>query len=549
MARENLPVKVTTLMEVIEESKVTNSKLCLEKCRELEDYATVNRNEYLKGFCLFYRGYVSYATADLDDSLAYLSEALPRLIAGEDWLLASKSYNAIGNISDFQGDTSLAIDCYIKGLSMSREHEIHSVEHDICSNIGNVYLTLGDPTRAIEMLLECERISARIDSVSLVARIIVCANLCQSYLHLGKTDLASVKLEQLKELCADQDETHSTLNSISISIMETELYHRIGNTEARDAAISCLAHLKLGSMNVFDALTELYRHCLLLLEINKLDEFNAMVDRIEFLANGPAVEKQVMELRMSYYEKIGDTESFNLIAGKYYTLARRRERERNKIISHNISTRMRLDEEETRRKEVELSNLMLKQKSEHDALTGMNNRYKLNELAELAFHKAYLNGTPLTIEILDIDCYKEFNDNYGHQAGDDCLVKIGNAIRSMEEYNGVHTARYGGDEFVIIYEEYSRKDVERMAQRLHDKIYNLNVEHKHSKVSDRVSISQGLFHKIPSGLNKTWDFLYGADMALYITKSLGKNNYHIGTDFEEVRIRYNEVRSTAGKKV
>ena len=179
----------------------------------------------------------------------------------------------------------------------------------------------------------------------------------------------------------------------------------------------------------------------------------------------------------------------------------------------------------------------------------MNNRYKLNELSELAFHKAYVNGTPLTVEILDIDCYKEFNDNYGHQAGDDCLIRIADAIRSMEEYNGVHTARYGGDEFVIIYEEYSRKDVEKMAQRLHDKIYNLNVEHKHSKVSDRVTISQGLFHKIPSGLNKTWDFLYGADMALYIAKSLGKNNYHIGYDFEEVRVRYNEVRANAGKKV
>ena len=156
---------------------------------------------------------------------------------------------------------------------------------------------------------------------------------------------------------------------------------------------------------------------------------------------------------------------------------------------------------------------------------------------------------PLTFEILDIDCYKEYNDHYGHQAGDECLIRIADVIRSMEEYAGIHTARYGGDEFVIIYEEYSRKDVEKMAQRLHDKIYNLNVEHKHSKVSDRVSISQGLFHKIPSGLNKTWDFLYGADMALYITKSLGKNNYHIGTDFEEIRIRYNEVRSNAGKKV
>ena len=138
----------------------------------------------------------------------------------------------------------------------------------------------------------------------------------------------------------------------------------------------------------------------------------------------------------------------------------------------------------------------------------------------------------LTIEILDIDCYKEFNDNYGHQAGDDCLVRIAEAIRSMEQYSGVHTARYGGDEFVIIYEEYSLRDVERLAQRLQDAIYNLNIEHKYSNVSDRVSISQGLFHRVPTESNKVWDFLYCADMVLYGVKSRGKNAFHIDTSFD-----------------
>ena len=545
MNRDNFPIKVITLMESIEKNVTANPEVFQENCSQLEEYAVANRNEYLKGFCSFFRGYASYANADLDDSLAYLSEALSRLIAGEDWLLAARTYNAMGNIADFQGDTSLAIDCYIKGLSLSREHEIQKAEYDILSNIASIFISLGDPSQAVELLVASERVRSRMDSQNTASEVIVCANLCQAYLHLGRTEKAAQQLEQLKILCADHN---ANINEISICILETELYHRIGDIPARDAAISRLTNLKLGSMNVFDALTELYRHCMLLLEIDKLDEFISMVDRIEFLVNGPFVEKQILELRLSYYEKIGDHENYKETAAKYSTVARRNEKERNKIISHNIMTRMRLDEEEARRKEIELSNLMLKQKSEHDALTGMNNRYKLNEISELAFHKAYLNGTPLTVEILDIDCYKEFNDNYGHQAGDECLVRIADAIRSMEEFNGVHTARYGGDEFVIIYEEYSKKDVERMAQRLHNRIYALNIEHKHSKVSDRVSVSQGLFHKIPSGLNKTWDFLYGADMALYIVKSQGKNGHYIGYDFEEVRQHYQNIRASAGKK-
>ncbi len=545
MNLDNFPAKVTQLMDVIKETALSNPEVFEENCVKLERYAYENRIEYLKGYCLYYRGFASYVAADLENSMSYLSEALSRLITGEDWRLATKAYNAMGNIADFQGDSSLAIDCYIKGLSMSREHEIPSAEYDILSNIANVYLGLGEPAPAVEMLLECNRLAERSGPFHIDSMIIVYANLCQCYIQLGEIKKAAEQLEQLKKLCAEHD---SGMSDISMGILETELYHGLGDTEARDAAIKKLGDHKFGSMNVFDALNELCRHCMLLLEIDKLDEFLSMVDRIEFLANGPVVEKQVLELRMSYFEKIGDRQNYLEMAGKHYIVSQQREKERNKVISHNIATKMRLDEEENRRKEVEMSNLMLKQKSEHDPLTGMNNRHKLNELAELAFHKAYLNGTPLTMEILDIDCYKQFNDNYGHQAGDDCLVKIADAIRSMEEYDGVHTARYGGDEFVVIYEEYTKKDVERMAQRLQDKIYNLNIEHKYSLVSDRVSISQGLFHKIPSGGNKTWDFLYGADMALYGVKNSGKNHFYIGTDFEEVRQRYKNARAEAGKK-
>ena len=545
MVKDNLPVKVITMMEAIEKNVATNPEIFLENCSALEEYANTNRNEYLKGYCLFFRGYASYASAELEHGLAYFSEALNRLIAGEDWVLACRTYNAMGNIADFQGDTSLAIDCYMKGLSMSRAHEIYNGEYDILSNIASILLALGEPSQAVEILLECERVKSRTSTVTVDSEIVVCTNLCQAYLHLGQNEKAAQYLEQLKTLSSEHS---ANINEISICILESELYNSTGDTFARDDAIERLSHLKLGSMNVINTLSEVYRHCMLLLEIGKLDEFICMIDRIDFLVSGATVEKQILEMRLTYYEKIGDRANYALMAARYYAVARRNEAERNKIISHNIVMRMRLDEEETRRKEVELSNLMLKQKSEHDALTGMNNRHKLNELSELAFHKAYLNGTPLTIEILDIDCYKEFNDNYGHQAGDDCLILIADAIRSMEEYNGVHTARYGGDEFVIIYEEYSKKDVEKMAKRLQEKIYNLNIEHKHSKVSDRVTISQGLFHRIPSGLNKTWDFLYGADMGLYIVKNLGRNNYYIGCDFEDVRQEYREIRTNAGKK-
>ena len=537
MQERNIPQHVRDWMHEIEKNVMADNDRMVEFCDKLDQYANENDDTFLKGYSLFYRGFNKYLNAQLEQGMEVLSRALDYLISTESWELVANAYNSMGNISDFQGDISLAIDCYLKGLSLAIEYNIAKMEYNLRSNIANVYIGLGSYENAVAMLLDCERLLENGLTVPAGPILATTANLINCYTHLGKTDKAEEALDALRKICKDNP---SNLHTLLLCILESQLYHAIGNNEALDTAIATLDKLKLSNIDVFDAFNELSLHAQLLLEIGKIEEFKALVKRLEEQAESPNVEKKLLDLQMKYYRKIGDHDKLAEKALKFYEVSEQREQERNKIVSHNIITRMRLDEEAHKRQEVEKSNLLLKQKSEHDALTGMNNRYKLNELAELAFHKAQLNGTPLTVEILDIDCYKEYNDNYGHQAGDDCLVRVADAIRSLEEYNGICTARYGGDEFVIIYEEYSKKDVERMAQRLHNKIYDLNIEHNFSTASDRVSISQGLFHHIPNDSNKIWDFLYCADMVLYGVKKRGKNNYRLDTSFEVVA-QYNNT--------
>ena len=525
------PQYVKEWMLEVEQNVVADNDRMMLFCDKLEQYANEHNDDFLKGYHLFYRGFNKYLNAQLEQGMEVLSNALKYLVSSQAWGMVAHAYNSMGNISDFQGDTSLAIDCYLNGLSLTIEHNAPSMEYNIRSNIANVYIGLGSYENAVAMLQACDRLIDCGLPVPDAPQMAVAANLANCYIHLGMYEKASEQLECLRQF---NSESVATIKNLLCAAFEAQLYHATGNTQARDQAIVNLQNLELSSINVFDALHELSNHALLLLDIGKIDEFLALIRLIEKDADSPNVLKQVLELQMKYYKKIGDHANLSKLAWKFYEASELREKERNKIVSHNIITRMRLDEEARKRQEIERSNLLLKQKSEHDALTGMNNRYKLNELAELAFHKAQLNGTPLTVEILDIDCYKEFNDNYGHQAGDDCLVRIAEVIRSMEEYSGIHTARYGGDEFVIIYEEYSLRDVERLAQRLQDSIYNLNIKHKYSNVSDRVSISQGLFHRVPAEANKVWDFLYCADMVLYGVKNRGKNAFHIDTSFDVI---------------
>ena len=77
--------------------------------------------------------------------------------------------------------------------------------------------------------------------------------------------------------------------------------------------------------------------------------------------------------------------------------------------------------------------MILQKKSELDALTGMANRYRLNDFSDEIFAQALQDETPLAVEILDVDYFKEFNDNYGHQRGDECLLTIANVIKKLTE--------------------------------------------------------------------------------------------------------------------
>ena len=540
MQERIIPQYVQELLAEIEQNATADTGRMEKLCDKLDQFANENNDSVLRGQSLFYRGFNKYANSQLNEGMEILSLSINHLISAELWRLAANAYNSMANIADFQGDVSMAIEYYLKGLYIATEHKIAKLEYTIRCGISNIYIGLGSYENALTMLLECEHIQESGETVPVNPMLVATANMVSCYIHLGDADKAAQKLDTLRRMYRDYP---ASLNTLLLCILESQFYHLSGNTDALDAAIATLDKLELSDIDVFDASNELVLHAQLLLDLEKIEELNLLLNRLEELVDNPTVEQKLLDLRMMYYYKIGDHARLAEQALKFHKVSRECEQERNKIVNHNIVTRMRLDDETRKRQEAERSNLVLKQKSEHDALTGLSNRHKFNETAELAFQKAQHSGTPLAIEILDIDFYKEYNDHYGHQAGDECLVRIADALRSMEAFEGIHTARYGGDEFVIIYENRNKDEVEEMAQNLKDKIHSLNIRHDFSPISDRITISQGVFHSVPSDSNNPLDFLSGADLSLYGVKRRGKNGYHIATDFQSVR-QYNMGEST-----
>lgn len=129
------------------------------------------------------------------------------------------------------------------------------------------------------------------------------------------------------------------------------------------------------------------------------------------------LEKKLLTLLVRYYKAIEDQDNFQKVAVTYYELSEEMEKENSVMVASMINMRNSLNNLAQINWAVEQENIALHRKSETDPLTGLYNRYKLNEYGEDAFIRAREQQTPLGIEILDIDYFKEYNDNYGHQAG------------------------------------------------------------------------------------------------------------------------------------
>ena len=189
------------------------------------------------------------------------------------------------------------------------------------------------------------------------------------------------------------------------------------------------------------------------------------------------------------------------------------------------STELRFQLEEARYKEekLEKEKKLLKERSEKDALTGLPNRYRLNDVAERMFEYAFENQRSLAVEIFDIDYFKQYNDTYGHQEGDSCLKQIGRILRGwMRRDSNIFCARSGGDEFVIIWSGKKDEELLALAQELQEQVLELKMEHSGSQVSEYVTVSQGICNSVPRHRNRVWDYLHSADGALYEVKQQQK---------------------------
>ncbi|MBU3182411.1 sensor domain-containing diguanylate cyclase [Clostridium psychrophilum] len=194
-------------------------------------------------------------------------------------------------------------------------------------------------------------------------------------------------------------------------------------------------------------------------------------------------------------------------------------------INNAIKSKNLIVEVEQRRKvqiQLQDTNKKLVYLSENDGLTGIPNRRKFDSFILEEWNKAKENKSIISIIIFDIDCFKQYNDNYGHIYGDSCLIKISKEL-SKSLVKGYFAARYGGDEFVIVLPHTSLNEAKRYGENFRLNVQKLSLVHKFSKVSDIVTVTLGVSSAIPSNESTIIEFIREADFALYEAKNKGRN--------------------------
>lgn len=526
---------IQSLINVVVCNRGTDPVKTLCACDKLMEYGKETEDNKILGFAYYYSGETYYQLNDAENFFQNITTSLTYLQRIGEWELVAKAYNILAISSAGRGNAPYALDYYLSGLAYCNEYHLDMIAAVIHMNIGTLYIGLHEyqtGQQYFEKSFTFFRAHPEDENYySHMAN--AYTSIASAYLHREMLEKAQEYERRIENECIthlDEDEL------LYVWCFQARLLNALGKIALRDEMIARIQEKYSNNLILTDIFDDVYDYCTMLLDIRKYQEFWNIIERMEMLTKQAKIlnlQKRLLGLKIQFYKINRENAGYLQATGLYFELSNLLEKENNYMMRSMLVIRSSLEEARKKRQEIEAENIILHQKAETDPLTGLSNRARLNAYAEEAFTRAYKNHKSLAVEMLDIDYFKQYNDNYGHQAGDTCIVKIARAIQELEKYGNIFCARYGGDEFMIIYEDFTQQEVLNMAKELKQIITRENVEHLYSKAIPIVTISQGICWDRPTVGHKVWDFLHSADTLLYHVKEKSRNSIAIGQCGEE----------------
>lgn len=494
-------------------------------CKKLVSLGKKEGDNKLLGFAYYYLAEAYFDCNQYNKFIQNLIQGLEYQLKVPMVSLLAKSYNMLGINADNQGNIPAAIDYYLTSLKYSHEYGLNYEAGLVNTNIGHIYAALEEYKTAIHYLekaLSCFH-KDKVDKDSSRNQIITQTTIAACNLRIGERETAFHWFERIeKERGRFEDDSHYP---IIILCFEVLFFHAMEEYAKRDERISQLIIIIEEVSSLLDIYDEAFLLCDILNEIGHYHDYWRVLERVELLTRQAGITNmrlKVLRHKLQYYKLMHNEKDYMLACADYFVLSEQLEAENKANARSAIELRMDLEAIKEKQSVIQEENKLLLEKSQRDPLTKLPNRDRLNEYSELAFERASRSKTSLGIEIFDIDCFKEYNDTFGHQAGDKCLKKIAKLLHALMD-RGIFCARYGGDEFIILYENKTDDEILEIARKLQQDVIDLKLR-GNTVERPMITISQGIRNSVPMEGNKIWDYFYAADMAMYRIKRANKND-------------------------
>lgn len=526
--------EVQNYIQQVSERRNREGSFDFDTCQSILKHAAEMNSDAVSGIGYYYFAEYYWFQGNNEKTMYCLTECTKCFQAAGMYEFLARAYNMMGAVTDTQQNRVAALNYYYTGLQYAESHGLTYVHAMIDTNIAHILMEMKRYSEATRKYEEAVRYYGQSeDNLHRVYNLALCMTYC-GYCCLKEKQ--SEKAFEFWDRVAELRRTYPDrlFPRLNFRVFEAECEAERGN---RNRLMECLDGI-MGYLHRMDDVSD-GGDCLtaiaeLLLEHGEyglLDEFFRIID-------GKGLEKQLM-LAMNLYPyrsgfllHQGRTEEYLQHTRKYFSAYEKDIQNNKQVTARVLELRDKLNSMEKEREKIRASNRRLKNIALYDSMTNLANRTFLNEYASARFEEAQREKRLLGVELMDIDCFKHYNDTYGHLAGDACIEAVAGVLRSVRS-DRIFCGRYGGDEFMIVYHDMSMEEIRETAEQIQGRVRALAIPHKASDCADIITVSQGIFVRQPEEMNREWDFNSQADRVLYQVKRSGRNCYRIETEFAE----------------
>lgn len=498
------------LIQIYTFNRFSDTSKALAALKEMEQLEEDEPS--MQGRHFYYQAKFAYDNDHFSDALNYSLKGIHALINKPYLTELSRCYNIIGIIYSSKGDRMQALDYYLDALDMVEKHNDFQAACGIYNNIGCIYDDLSDISTAITYF---KKALDALEDQDKEIKIMILINLALIYCEAEDWHQVEYYYQQVKEV---QTNYETKANLIDLSVVKTIIAYHNDNIDEVKKELAIISekgeHNELNINNFSEILNVLSK----LIDVRLKNEILHLLRLMSKAININELfdaQTTMLEVCIELFKKCNDEKNLIQYTKLYYEVLKDKKKERSEILIEGANLKLQMRQMLREQQMIEEQSQMYQRRALRDELTGLYNRSLLKDKLENLFLQSQKAKLNIGILIIDINDFKQYNDYYGHIAGDRAIRELAKVMLRLCD-DKIYFLRYGGDEFLGFFYGIDTANMRSLVQLVHSEIRALNIIHENTSSEQKVvSVTEGAYIGVPKESDTLYDYIAYADDQLY----------------------------------